>query len=136
MDEIPVIKIKSQSLNIVSDKTGYRQCVCTFTVNSDIIQWEARAVKGKVEPQRGVGTLVESGQYLKENEIGTVYVDYNELVDGDGNYTISIFAQSIDGFWSDGSYVETYIGFSYNSQINYNSNHKYNCNELLGEKYE
>lgn len=101
---IPVISVGIQSKSIISDETGYNECICEFTSDSDLIQWEARATKSGVTPARGVGLLVEEGTILTANTAGTISVLYTELTDGDGDYVITVYGRSTSGHWSDGSY--------------------------------
>lgn len=132
MSKIPTVSILSQSKKVISDEAGMSQCVCVFNVDMDAFQWEARAVRTNVEPKRGEGEIVEKGIDLKAGENGTVYVDYNELQHGDGIYTISIYAQAENGYWSDGTFVQLFRGAKYNSKRRYNSKWYYNC--IRGEK--
>ena len=96
----PVITVGTPSRSIISDESGVNQCVCTFTSDLALQAWEARATKG-VTPARGVGLLVESGTTLAAGATGTVVVDWNELTNGDGEYTITVYGQSTDGVWSE-----------------------------------
>ena len=96
----PVITVGTPNRTIISDETGYDQCVCTFKSDLALQQWEARATKAGVTPARGVGLLVESGGSLAANTNATVYVENEELTDGDGEYTITVYGQSVDGIWS------------------------------------
>lgn len=95
----PVITVGTPSRSIISDESGVNQCVCTFSSNLALQAWEARATKG-VTPARGVGLLVESGTTLAAGATGTVVVDWDELTNGDGEYTITVYGQSTDGVWS------------------------------------
>lgn len=124
---IPVVNIVSQTVKKISDETGKSQCVCEFVVDQDSYKWESRALKGNENPKLGVGTLVESGGFLKKGEKSKVIIDYNELKSGDGLYTVSIYAQNLDGFWSDGSYYNIYVGAKYNTKKSFNSRRKFNC---------
>lgn len=96
----PVITVGTPSRTIISDEDGYDQCVCTFRSDLDLQAWEARATKAGVTPARGVGLLVESGTTLAANTDATIYVDDEELTNGDGEYTISVYGQSTGGVWS------------------------------------
>lgn len=96
----PVITVGTPSRTIISDEDGYDQCVCTFRSDMDLQAWEARATKSDVTPARGVGLLVESGNALAANMDATIYVDNEELTNGDGEYTISVYGQSTGGVWS------------------------------------
>lgn len=97
----PVITVGTPSRTIISDETGYDQSVCTFTSDLALSQWEARATKAGVTPARGVGLLVESGGALAANTAATIYVDNEELTNGDGVYTITVYGQSTGGVWSE-----------------------------------
>ena len=96
----PVITIGTPSTAIISDETGYDECICTFTADVALQAWEARATKSGVTPARGVGLLVESGGSLAAGTAGTVSVVDEELTDGDGDYTITVYGQSTGGIWS------------------------------------
>lgn len=124
---IPIVSIENQTRKKISDEPGFNQSVCTFVVNQDVVKWEARAVIGESNPPLGVGEIVESGNFLKKGEEAKITIDFNELGSGDGIYTISIYAQNIFGYWSDGTFEKTYIGSKYNNKSSYNSGLKYNC---------
>ena len=96
----PVITVGTPSRTIISDESGYDQCVCTFVSDLPLQQWEARATKSGVTPARGVGLLVESGTTLAANTNATIYVENEELTQGDGEYTITVYGQSTGGVWS------------------------------------
>lgn len=96
----PVITVGTPSRTIISDEDGYDQCVCTFRSDLDLQAWEARATKAGTTPARGVGLLVESGTTLAANTDATVIVDDEELTNGDGEYTITVYGQSTGGVWS------------------------------------
>lgn len=127
MPVIPKVTITSQSTKKISDESGKSRCVCSFVVDGDVFRWESRAVKGDFEPGVGVGEIVESGGELKSGQSAEVIVDDEELSSGDGLYTISIYAQNIYGYWSDGTFMQTYVGVKYNSAVKYNTGRKYNC---------
>lgn len=97
----PVITVNTPSRTIISDKSGFDQCVCTFSSDLALAQWEARATKAGTTPARGVGLLVESGGSLAAGATGTVTVDDEELTQGDGEYTITVYGQSTGGVWSE-----------------------------------
>lgn len=97
----PVITIQSQDVTKISRVTGYDKCTVTFTSDQALSYWEARATTTQT-PRHGVGLLVESGELL-EGKIGYVYVDDEELTNGDTNYVITIYGQNSDGVWSDDS---------------------------------
>lgn len=97
----PTITVGTPSRSIISALSGYDQCVCTFTSDMALQAWEARATKSGTTPARGVGLLVESGTTLAASATGTVYVDNEELTNGDGEYTITVYGQSTQGVWSE-----------------------------------
>ena len=95
----PVITIVSQDVTKISGVSGYDRCTVTFTSDQALSYWEARATTTQT-PAHGVGLLVESGT-LAKGATGYVYVDDEELTNGDLNYTITIYGQNADGRWSD-----------------------------------
>lgn len=95
----PVITIVSQDVTKISGVSGHDRCTVTFTSDQALSYWEARATTTQT-PAHGVGLLVESGT-LSKGETGYVYVDNEELTNGDLNYTITIYGQNADGRWSD-----------------------------------
>lgn len=127
---IPIVTIGLPDKTKISDEPGQEKSTCSFTVDSDIIKWEARAVKGEQEPALGVGEIVESGGYLKRGDSATIVVDEDELQHGDGLYTISLYVQSTNGYWSDGSFSQVYIGAKYNHFSKYNQRLKYNAKPI------
>lgn len=98
--EPPVINILSQDLSKISSISGKDRCTVSFNCDKALSYWEARATLPNVTPSHGVGLLVESGT-LSKGETGYVYVDDEELTNGDANYTITIYGQTSDGVWSD-----------------------------------
>jgi hypothetical protein len=101
----PTVTLGTPTRTIISDESGYTQCVCTFTCDLNCAYWEARAVYNGGATTRGSGTLVESGTNLTANTTASIIVDYNELTNGDGTYDITIYAHATNGMWSDGVYV-------------------------------
>ena len=95
----PVITIVSQDVTKISGVSGHDRCSVTFTSDQALSYWEARATTTQT-PAHGVGLLVESGT-LSKGETGYVYVDDEELTNGDLNYRIDIYGQNADGRWSD-----------------------------------
>lgn len=96
----PVITVDTPSKTTISDESGYDECVCTFSSSLSLSQWEARATKKGTTPARGVGLLVESGGSLARGSKGTVSVVNEELTNGDGEYTITVYGKSASGEWS------------------------------------
>ena len=95
----PVITIQSQDKTKISGISGHDRCTVTFTANVELSYWEARATTTQT-PGHGVGLLVESGT-LANGATGYVYVDDEELTNGDLSYRIDIYGQNVDGVWSD-----------------------------------
>ena len=95
----PIITIQSQDVTKISSVTGYDRCTVTFTSDQELTYWEARATTTQT-PGHGVGLLIESGT-LAKGATGYVYVDNEELTNGDLQYRISIYGQNVDGTWSD-----------------------------------
>lgn len=100
-DGPPVIAVGIPDKTRISDETGYDECICTFTADQDLSEWEARATRDGVTPARGVGLLVESGGSLAAGEAGTVSVLDEELTGGDGMYTITVYGCGTNGLWSE-----------------------------------
>lgn len=101
---VPIITVGTPNKSIISDEKGYNECICEFTSDSELVQWEARATKSNVTPARGVGLLVEEGNTLAAGVSANIYVLDSELTDGDGDYVITVYGKSTSGHWSDGSY--------------------------------
>ena len=101
VDDPPIITIISQSKDKISRIENYDRCEVSFECDKELSYWEARATLPGTTPSHGVGLLVESGSLALGN-IGYVYVDDEELTNGDGDYTINIYGQDTDGMWSDG----------------------------------
>lgn len=96
----PIITIGTPTKTKISRVEGYDRSVVTFTSDMDLQAWEARATLPNVTPARGVGLLVESGTTLSANTEATIYIDDEELTNGDGEYTITVYGQSSGGVWS------------------------------------
>lgn len=97
----PVITVGTPTVTAISSVSGHDQCICTFRSDLALSQWEARATKAGITPARGVGLLVESGGSLAANTNATIYVENEELTNGDGLYTITVYGQSTAGVWSE-----------------------------------
>ena len=95
----PVITIVSQDVTKISGVSGYDRCTVSFKADQELTYWEARATTTQT-PGHGVGLLVESGT-LAKGATGYVYVDNEELTNGDLNYRITIYGRNSDGIWSD-----------------------------------
>ena len=96
----PVINIQSQDVTKISGVSGYDRCTVTFIADQELAYWEARATTSSQTPAHGVGLLVESGT-LAKGETGYIYVDDEELTNGDLQYRIDIYGKNSSGGWSD-----------------------------------
>lgn len=85
----------------ISDESGFDHITVTFQSDVAYTTFECRATKIGEEYGVGKGVLVASFSSTPANTPRTfeVYDDY--LVNGDGEYRISLFAQSADGSWND-----------------------------------
>lgn len=88
----------------ISDETGFDHISVTFSSDIPYIAFQCRATKVGEDYGVGKGTLVASFSTTPANTERTfeVYDDY--LVNGDGEYRISLFAQGEDGSWNDNYY--------------------------------
>lgn len=97
----PVITVQSQDKRKISGASGYGRCTVAFTADQALSCWEARATKMDVTPGQGIGLMVESGGALDAGQIGEIFVDCEELTQGDGEYRISVYGKSTGGVWSE-----------------------------------
>lgn len=99
---IPAITF-ANDVDIVST---VQSCTVDFQVNENFVQFEARSTKVGETYGRGVGNLITSmsialpNYYPKDKSFSFVITDSN-LISGDGQYRISMYAQNVDGVWSD-----------------------------------
>lgn len=82
----------------------------SFTSDIAYTQFEARATLDGATWGRGVGTLVGAFSTTPANTQRTFEVYDTEIVNGDGVYRISLFAQGADGAWNDNGQFITYYG--------------------------
>lgn len=85
----------------VSAISGYDHIDVSFSSDIAYVQFECRATKAGESYGRGVGKLIASFSTTPAgvNRSFEVY-DY-DLVHGDGEYRIGLYAQSEDGGWND-----------------------------------
>lgn len=104
--------MSAPNLTFSHDKTklsgvnGYDCISITFSSDIPYTAFECRATKVGADYGVGKGTLVASFSSTPANTSRTfeVYDDY--LLNGDGEYRISLFAQGEDGSWNDnGSFI-------------------------------
>ena len=87
--------------NKVSAVSGFDHIDVTFTSDIPYQAFECRATKSGSNYGRGVGRLVASFSTTPANTSRTFEVYDDDLVNGEGEYRISLYAQSQDGGWND-----------------------------------
>ena len=87
--------------NKVSAVSGYDHIVVQFSSDITYTQFECRATKSGESYGRGVGRLIASFSTTPANTSRTFEVYDTDLVNGEGEYRISLYAQSEDGGWND-----------------------------------
>ena len=87
--------------NKVSSVTGYDHISVTFSSDITYQAFECRATKSGETYGRGVGRLVASFSTTPAGTSRTFEVYDDDLVHGEGEYRISLYAQSQDGGWND-----------------------------------
>lgn len=92
----PFVTINSVSKYKISGETGYTQCVLKFQCDEAIQAWEVRQDGSGV----GQGILLESGGAVAANTEITAYIDWNEIIGGDGTKEVNIYAQDAGGDWT------------------------------------
>lgn len=91
----------SISKSKISAVSGFDSLTVTFSADAATAAFECRATKVGEDWGVGVGTLIASFSATPANTERTfeVYDDY--LVNGDGEYRISLYVQAEDGSWND-----------------------------------
>lgn len=91
----------SASRTIISDEAGYDSITVTFSADIEYRAFQCRATKAGENWGLGIGALVASFSQTPAGVERTfeIYDDY--LLQGDGEYRISLFAQGVDGSWND-----------------------------------
>ena len=87
--------------NKVSSVTGYDHIDVSFTSDIAYQAFECRATKSGESYGRGVGRLIASFSTTPAGTQRTFEVYDDDLVNGEGEYRISLYAQSQDGGWND-----------------------------------
>lgn len=87
--------------NKVSSVTGYDHIDVSFTSDIAYQAFECRATKSGESYGRGVGRLIASFSTTPAGTSRTFEVYDDDLVNGEGEYRISLYAQSQDGGWND-----------------------------------
>lgn len=85
----------------VSSVTGYDHIDVTFSSDIAYQAFECRATKAGESYGRGVGRLIASFSTTPAGTSRTFEVYDDDLVNGEGEYRISLYAQSQDGGWND-----------------------------------
>ena len=85
----------------VSAVSGYDHISVTFSSDIAYTSFECRATKAGENYGRGVGRLIASFSTTPAGTSRTFEVYDDDLVNGEGEYRISLYAQSEDGGWND-----------------------------------
>jgi hypothetical protein len=85
----------------VSSVDGYDRISVTFSADIAYTQFECRATKAGENYGRGVGKLIASFSTTPAGVSRTFEVYDTDLVNGEGEYRIGLYAQSSDGGWND-----------------------------------
>ena len=87
--------------NVISAVNGFDSITVEFSSDIPYIAFECRATAAAAEWGRGKGALIASFSSTPANTPRSfeVYDDY--LLQGDGQYRISLYAQGADGSWND-----------------------------------
>ena len=85
----------------ISSVAGYNHISVTFTSDIAYVAFECRATLSGAEYGRGVGRLIASFSTTPAGVSRTFEVYDNDLLSGEGDYRISLYAQSEDGGWND-----------------------------------
>lgn len=86
---------------ILSDETGYNFVRVRFAADAQYQAFECRATRVGEDWGLGKGVLVASFSQTPANVSRTFEVYDDDLVNGDGEYRISLYAQGMDGSWND-----------------------------------
>lgn len=87
--------------NKLSNEAGFDHISVTFSADAQYQSFECRATKVGDDWGLGKGVLVASFSQTPANTERTFEVYDDFLVQGDGEYRISLFAQGMDGSWND-----------------------------------
>lgn len=85
----------------VSSADGYDHVEVIFSSDIAYTAFECRATKAGENYGRGVGRLIASFSTTPAATSRTFQVYDYDLVNGEGEYRISLYAQSEDGGWND-----------------------------------
>ena len=87
--------------NKISDVSGFVHISVSFFSDLAYTQCEVRATKIQDAYGRGVGRLIAAFSSTPAATSRTFEVYDTDLVSGEGEYRISIYAESDDGGWND-----------------------------------
>ena len=85
----------------ISSAAGFDSVSVTFSADMAYTQFQCRATKSGEAYGVDVGTLVASFSYTPANTPRTFEIYDEHLLNGDGDYRISLFALGEDGAWND-----------------------------------
>ena len=85
----------------VSGVSGFDHIVVSFQADADYPAFECRATKAGEDWGLGKGALVASFSTTPANTQRTFEIYDDFLIQGDGDYRISLFVQGEDGSWND-----------------------------------
>ena len=85
----------------ISDESGFNYISVTFSADAPYQAFECRATKLGEDWGLGKGVLVSSFSQTPAGTPRTFVVYDADLVNGDGDYRISLYAQGMDGSWND-----------------------------------
>lgn len=88
----------------ISGEPGYDYITVQFSSDIPYRAFECRATKNGEDYGVGKGALVASFSQTPANTQRTFEVYDEYLLNGDGEYRISLFAQGEDGSWNDNYY--------------------------------
>lgn len=87
--------------SVISDETGFNYISVTFSADAEYQAFQCRATKAGEDWGIGRGTLCASFSQTPANTQRTFEIYDSYLVNGDGEYRISLFVQGMDGTWND-----------------------------------
>lgn len=87
--------------NKVSAVSGFDHIDVSFSSDIAYTAFECRATKAGEAYGRGVGRLIASFSATPAGASRTFEVYDDDLLNGEGEYRISLYAQSEDGGWND-----------------------------------
>ncbi|CZT57898.1 hypothetical protein [Solibaculum mannosilyticum] len=91
----------SHSGDKLSNKSGFDKITVTFSADIAYQAFECRATKNDADYGLGKGALVASFSFTPAETERTFDIYDEYLVNGDGQYRISLYAQGEDGSWND-----------------------------------